>query len=95
MIKTRRKKKDEIQARLEAENRALKAENRQLRKRLKKVDRDYNDQIDEIVKEYELEIEYSEQPNLCKDCGKGHITETTLGRFTFLNCSNCGPKGKK
>jgi hypothetical protein len=89
----KKKREDDINDRLERENRELKSLNRQLLRRLKKVDRQFRasqeleDETDEPVKQKEYD---------CPKCRKADLTELTFGKVTFVVCeAACGYREKK
>lgn len=90
---------DEVE-RLQNENRDLKATNRALLKRLKKVDKEYALEIEKANTERAREESYSEQPEnrsqSCVSCGKGNrVIVDLLGR-KFEKCTVCDYRsGKK
>lgn len=86
--------------RLQKEVRQLKAQNRQLLQRLKKVDREYAAELEEAKTFRAVEEEYErtsgDRPVPCTHCGKGNIvTVDILGR-KFQKCNACDWKsGRK
>jgi len=99
MQKNSRKKRkprdsdEETIERLQQELRELKALNRSLMKRLKKVDREYHKAFDE---EEVYEAKHKKQNEFdCPQCGKGHLKDNTgiPGRL-FRTCTSCDYKSK-
>lgn len=90
-----RKKRDEQdkEEELREENRKLKSINRSLLKRLKQLDRDYRGAHQEDFIEDEQEERFKNKK--CKDCGKGELIEKDLLGRIFIECTICGPKGRK
>lgn len=91
-------REDDIVERLEKEIRELKSINRSLLKRLKKVDKEYHKSLDAAEETKEEDLQEIAKPiklKNCNDCGKGTIKEINLMGRIFLECSGCGPKGKK
>lgn len=81
MGKTRQKTHSEIEH--------LRSENRQLRKRLKTLQKQkhfYDKIIDEVVEEEQPESKM--RP--CSDCGKGFMEEFEILGKIFGTCSTCG-----
>lgn len=90
---------DEVE-KLEKEIRELKSINRSLLRRLRKIDKGFN----EYVKETEYAKEEEEPPTTrnntsskrptCGSCGRPELTEVTIaGRF-FKRCEVCGWRSK-
>lgn len=81
---------------LEKELREEKAKNRQLIKRLRKLDKAYNRSIkeaeqearDELEKEFHGHVE-KEEVEKCPSCGKGRLLEINLGARIIKKCSQC------
>lgn len=93
-MKRRSKRRDrEVDAveELEKRVRELKAENRALRRRLRKVDKGYKrsgrDDPDE---------DYVDEPayEMCEECGKGTIESIVVAGRSFRRCGVCGWRSK-
>ena len=67
---------DELE-RLRQENRELKSLNRSLLKRLKKLDRHYEEVIEEAEKEESKEKETAKKENVCPKCHEGQLIIST------------------
>lgn len=89
------KRKDDEQTRLERENRELKIENRALRKRLKKVDRHYEEALENEKKEAFKEEGKKFAPKKCAHCGRGEIVVTDLLGRKFERCTTCDYKARQ
>lgn len=89
---------DEVE-RLQQEIRDLKATNRSMLKRLKKIDREYATEIEKANQDRALEDEYSrtpaDRPVPCTHCGKGNIVEIDLLGRKFVRCTICDFRQKK
>lgn len=89
--RTRNKKEEDTQSRLEKENRELKAQVRALTKRLKKVSKGKTRNTKEKYEEFE---EIPETKPDCTECGKGYLVYTTIGPRRQLGCNLCDYRGK-
>lgn len=88
----RKRNKDEYVERLERELRDLKSVNRQLMRRLKKVDRQFR-QSEELEDEAQRETEVRAKPAYdCRECKQGNLKELDLGTRKYQVCSFCGKK---
>lgn len=90
---------DEVE-RLQQEVRDLKATNRSMLKRLKKIDREYAAEIEKAHQERALEEDFTrtegDRPIPCVHCGKGNIVTIDLVGRKFQRCSVCDWKsGRK
>jgi len=94
-MSNRRKKQDDEYSRLRKEIRELKSVNRALRKRLKKVDREYKEpEADEHEKLLEDHFEeFTKQPS-CSHCGKGEIVSISIAGRKFERCNTCTYRSK-
>lgn len=84
MSKTRQKNHSETEH-LRGLVKKLKSENRQLRKRLKELDRRshfYQDIIDEVAEEVEVK-------NVCPSCKKGIVEELNFVHIIVEKCNQC------
>lgn len=95
-----RKKQDDEVERLQKEIRELKATNRSMLKRLKKVDREYAEEFEKLKQERAQEEDYNsrpaDRPVNCVHCGKGTIITIDLLGRKFQKCSTCDWKsGRK
>lgn len=91
------KREEDLVERLEKENRELKASVRHLEKKLKKVDKNYRAELEEVKKEKAQEEDsgtYSVKVP-CLECGKGEILEVDLMKRIFLKCTVCDFKARK
>jgi vacuolar-type H+-ATPase subunit I/STV1 len=98
--KTRARKDEDPVEKLEKEVRQLKALNRSLQKRLKKIDRQYAKTLELEEESKEEELKKAQEPNVshkvpCEHCGKGYVEETNLLGRVFLKCTTCDFKGRK
>lgn len=90
MSKTKSKNHSELEH-LRGLIKHLKSENRQLRRRLKEIDKKvhfFEDVVDEIVEEVDVK-------NACKACGKGTILEYDLKYVILEKCNLCDYQNKK
>lgn len=101
MAKKHEREEDELK-RLHKEIRELKSINRTLTRKLKKLDKGYTKSIEdeEDSKEEQLtkqisDSEFHEILINCEDCGKGYLKEVNLMGRLFIQCTSCGPKGRK
>ena len=87
----RKDREEDTVDRLERENRELKAVNRQLQKRLKKVDRRFKAKREMIETKEERELDKAEEkrPGDCPRCKENDITEIDMGVKTYETC-RCG-----
>jgi hypothetical protein len=93
--RVRKKKKDDDEVtRLQKQIRELKSMNRALLKRLKKVDRNYEEETKEEL-DQELEERYVELSDpTCKDCGRGNIIIIDLPSGKLKMCDVCKKRTK-
>lgn len=71
--------------------RKLKSENRQLKKRLKELDKRahfYEELVDEAVDEVEIK-------NSCPECNKGILQEHDFVHIIITKCNNCDYQKKR
>lgn len=84
--------------RLNQEIRELKSLNRSLMKRLKKIDREYYEALENTEEDDEIESAKFESETLkaiqCPDCNKGVLTVTTLAGRQFSRCNMCDYRSK-
>lgn len=83
MSKTKRKERNEYEY-LRGQIRKLESENRQLRKRLKQLDKKshfYEDLIDAVAEDITMD-------NNCKKCRSGILRHVDLKYAQFLVCAN-------
>jgi hypothetical protein len=81
---------------LTEENKMLKSLNKELSRRIKQLEKDFNIEKSTSVKKDDILLE-AEQinngPKKCPDCTKGNIIENDLGVRMMVSCSiNCGYK---
>lgn len=93
----KRKEEDEVE-RLEKEIRELKTINRSLLKRLRKVDKGFDEFIkdkseDKNPKLHEKYEEEKKHPD-CPDCRKGFIVKVNIAGRIFNRCDLCGWRTK-
>ena len=87
------KKKDDSEIdRLEQQVRELKSINRNLMRRLKKVDRHYKEVINEPEEDKPAQEERTKRS--CPECTRGEITEVNLLGRVFERCSVCDWRSK-
>jgi len=98
MARKNKDDEDEI-SRLEKEIRELKSINRSLLRRLRKIDKGFNDYVKET--EYVKEEEISRtKPNstarrsICGSCGRSELTDITIAGRCFKRCETCGWRSK-
>lgn len=100
-LKTRKRKKDsgDEVSRLERQVRELKSINRNLTKRLKKLEKgkDRYEEYEEDCQEEALEDKRQEPPtgNLCTECKTGQIELIDLGARKMEKCLDCGHRKTK
>jgi hypothetical protein len=89
-------REDRILENLRSELRIVKSENRQLRKRLKKLSRGYNKFLDESEEVQEAAVEEAKEiaKKICWDCNIGNYELIIIGNRRFRKCSECGKRGK-
>jgi predicted RNase H-like nuclease (RuvC/YqgF family) len=90
-------REEDLVDRLEKENRELKATIRSLERRLKKVDKDFRKEMEDVQKEHLLEKEHSRsvpKGRKCEHCGKGHIIEIDIVGRKFESCDTCDYRKK-
>lgn len=87
---SKKKPKDEVEE-LEQQIRDLKSVNRALMRRLKKVDRNYKDVIDEkdFENEYRKKAKEERAKRSCSHCERGEITEVNILGRVFGRCTVC------
>lgn len=91
--RVRKKKKDDDEVtRLQKQIRELKSTNRALLKRLKKVDRNYEEAVEEDPELEERYVELSDPT--CKDCGRGNIVVIELPSGMLRMCDVCKKRTK-
>lgn len=92
--RVRKKKKDlDHTEKLELEIRELKALNRTLMKRLKKVDRDFRkiEDLEAELEDYHKQEDFTPKKKVCPSCTRGAIIEVDLGTRTLRRCElACG-----
>lgn len=93
-VTQRRKKQEDEYSRLRKEIRELKSVNRALRKRLKKVDREYKEPETDHEKELEDKFEEFTKVASCSLCGKGEIVTITIAGRKFERCNTCTYRSK-
>lgn len=84
MSKTRRKNRSEAEH-LNGQIRKLESENRQLKKRLKALDKKshfYEELVNEVSDDVELK-------NVCQACFKGTLSEHDFKHIIITKCDNC------
>lgn len=81
---SRRKKDEELEKveQLERDNKSLRTMNRSLMRRLKKLDREFREDINN-------ELDESDLPNQCRLCFKGQTREQSLGPRKMITCTVC------
>lgn len=87
MSKSRQKTHSETEH-LRGQIKNLKSENRQLRKRLKELEKQshfYEEIADEAIEEVKVK-------NTCKACGEGVLQEVDLGIKVLVKCDSCDYK---
>jgi hypothetical protein len=90
------RRKDPLEA-LEQKIRELKAENRQLHKRLKKITKGYKSYLDnEDLEDDSVTEERQPEKKICWDCNTGVLQIIIIGNRRFRKCDNqnCGKKTK-
>lgn len=84
----KKKPKDEVEV-LEQKIRELKSINRNLMKRLKKVDRNFKEVIDDSVEEDSVAQKEDPNKRTCPHCSRGEIAEISILGRVFLKCTVC------
>lgn len=84
MSKTKNKNRSE-QEYLNGQIRKLESENRQLKKRLKALDKRAH-YYEEILNDVEDEVEMK---NICPQCNKGTLCEHDFKHLIIVKCDNC------
>ncbi len=94
-MRTRKKKSDTENDRLIRENRELKALNRSLMKRIKKLDRNFkeSEEKEESINDTDFEAGPS-LTNKCPECTKGNLIVVSLAGRSFSRCSLCEHRTK-
>lgn len=89
---SRKKPKDEVEE-LEKQIRDLKSLNRALMRRLKKVDRNYREALNQSEKDLENDQEQKAEENkirrACSHCERGELIEVNIVGRIFTRCSVC------
>jgi DNA-directed RNA polymerase subunit RPC12/RpoP len=89
MSRSNKRNTDELEQ-LRSENRQLKAIAKSLEREIKKLNKEYREDLRD-VEPIEDEPKESKTPR-CTDCGKGNLTTTDLGVRKLISCSNCGKR---
>lgn len=84
----KKKRKETNEERLLHENRELKALNRSLMKRIKKLDRNFKETEENTEEDVPDAVHYEVVTN-CPDCFKGTLTIVLLAGRRFSRCSLC------
>jgi hypothetical protein len=90
-------KKDDEVTRLQKEIRELKALNRSLLKRLKKVDRNYVEETDpheEAIEARKSKKQKEELQDKCRRCERGRIISVEVLGREFERCDTCDYRSK-
>lgn len=93
---TRCKKKkdpDDEVTRLQKQVRELKALNRSLMKRLKKLDREYEEPKDIDIEDINEDLDTMHMP-LCQECGKGSLKTVVISQRSWQKCDTCTYRSK-
>jgi len=95
MIRRGRRRHVEVDAveELEKRIRELKAENRALRRRLRKIDKGYKKSFREDTPDEEYEEDKGSY-EVCKECGKGTLEGIAVAGRYFERCGICGWRSK-
>jgi hypothetical protein len=94
MSKRKNKEEDEVE-KLEKEIRELKSLNRSLLRRLRKIDKGFNEYVKEANHEEEEEPRTPpERRSLCSSCGRSELTNITVAGRCFKRCELCGWRSK-
>ena len=89
-------REEDVQARLEKELREAKELIRSLERRLKKIDKDYKAEMEELSKEYQNKEKVQKTiKQKCEQCGKGNLFEVDILGRIFINCDSCNYKARK
>jgi ribosomal protein L44E len=90
MSKTKQKTHSKTEH-LEGQIKTLKSQNRQLRRRLKELEKQshfYENIVDEVVDDVNVK-------NICKSCKKGTLQEIDLKHVIITACDTCDYKRKR
>ena len=89
----KRKEEDEVE-KLEKEIRELKMINRSLLKRLRKVDKGFDEFIKDKSEERQNEKYEEEKKPDCPNCRKGFTARVNIAGRNFSRCEVCGWRSK-
>lgn len=90
MSKTKQKTHSKAEH-LEGQIKALKSENRQLKRRLRELEKKshfYEDIVEEAAEEVKIK-------NACPECGKGTLQEVDLVHVIITKCDTCDYKKRR
>lgn len=93
-----RKSRDEYVEKLEKEVRALKSTNRQLTRRLRKIDKKFRETLELEEEEQRKAPRAEREPEVpfdCPKCSKGHLKDIPLGIKVLWKCTKCDYKETK
>jgi formylmethanofuran dehydrogenase subunit E len=74
--------------------RELKKENRQLRQRLKQLEKYDNDWYKPVPAKKTYKVKATIKSNICQECGKGELKELDLGNRKYVICQLCKSRKK-
>lgn len=87
-----RKSRDEYVEQLEKQIRELKSVNRQLTKRLRKLDKHFRETLELEEEVLKVRKPKNEDKFDCPQCKKGILLNTPMGPKVFTKCDNCAYK---